>query len=96
MFDVNDSRAFDEMTEDNQKAVLSWISRNFIMIETFNTKHSSYQLKHSFEADCFYITNGEFKGAMLKSGFSVKNIKDDNWFFNISEKSPAVQRLKLM
>jgi hypothetical protein len=32
---------------------------------------SSYALKHYFEVadDGFYITNGQFKGAMLEAGF---------------------------
>lgn len=96
MFDVNDPRAFDEMPKEEQEILLSWIKRNFIMIETFNTRHSSYDLKRSFEVDGFYITNGQFKGAMLKAGFSVKDRKVDNWNFNISQKSPGIQRMKLM
>ena len=96
MFDVNDPRAFDELSKEEQAILLSWIKRNFIMIETFNVKHSSYDLKHVFENEGVYITNGQFKGAMLKAGFSVKDMKADNWNFNISQKSPGIQRMKLM
>ncbi|MCG1226654.1 hypothetical protein K4S73_06115 [Staphylococcus epidermidis] len=34
-----------------------------------------------------YVTNGQFKGAMLKAGFDVKDKTQLNWHFNVSEKS---------
>lgn len=34
-----------------------------------------------------YVTNGQFKGAMLKAGFDVKDKIQLNWHFNVSEKS---------
>nr|WP_202596019.1 hypothetical protein [Staphylococcus epidermidis] len=66
-------------------------------IKSFNMRHSSYGLKHVFETeyrkkleDTFegsYITNGQFKGAMLKAGFDVKDKTQLNWHFNLSERS---------
>ena len=88
-YDVNDSRGFESLTEAEQEQLLAWINKNFICMNTFNTKRSSYYIKHLFEKENFYVTNGQFKGAMLKAGFKVKNPDSDNWYFNISMRSPA-------
>ncbi|MBM6357241.1 hypothetical protein H6K10_03780 [Staphylococcus epidermidis] len=52
-------------------------------IKTFNTRRTSYGLKHVFERryrkvlsgtfESSYVTNGQFKGVMLKAGFDVKD-----------------------
>lgn len=88
-YDVNDPRGFESLTEAEQEQLLAWINKNFIYTNTFNTKRSSYYIKHLFEKENFYVTNGQFKGAMLKAGFKVKNPDSDNWYFNISMRSPA-------
>ena len=66
-------------------------------IKTFNTRCTSYGLKHVFGRryrkvlsgtfESSYVTNGQFKGAMLKAGFDVKDKTQLNWHFNVSEKS---------
>lgn len=68
------------MTKQEEKILLDWIS-NFKPIKTFNLKHTSYELKHIFERteQGFYITNDEFKDAMLKAGFKVKDKSAVNW-----------------
>ena len=38
-----------------------------------------------------YLMNGQFKGAMLLSGFKAKDAEDLNWVFNISENSAALK-----
>lgn len=88
-YGVNDPKSFEALTESEQQTLLDWIESNFIRTQTFNTKRSSYYIKHLFEKGGFYVTNGQFKGAMLKAGFKVKNPNSDNWYFNISMRSPA-------
>ena len=88
-YDVNDPAGFESLTEVEQMQLLDWINKNFIRIQTFNTKKSSYYIKLLFEKSHFYVTNGQFKGAMLKADFKVKNPDSDNWYFNISMRSPA-------
>lgn len=93
-FDLPES--FYELPLDQQKALLNWIKLNFIPIKTFSAHNTSYGLKHLFEESTngFYITNGQFKGAMVKNGYNVKDKNALNWHFNISKKSPALKKNK--
>ena len=84
-----------QLTNEKQKELLNWISANFNKIKTINKYHSSYSLKHVFELSKkgFYITNGEFIGAMIKAGFNCKpGWISTNFNFNISEKSLAFKK----
>lgn len=86
---------FDALPRERQEALLDWIDLNLIPIQSFNTRHTSYGLKHlvRFEdgADA-YFTNGEFKGAMLAAGYHVQNPSALNWVFNVSQRSPVFTR----
>ena len=93
----NHPSAFDNLPIERQNHLLQWISENLIPVETFNIYHTSYGLKHKYEAQTRdandnYVTSGEFKGAMLKAGFKVKDESDLNWNFNISKKSLAFKK----
>ncbi|WP_242258128.1 hypothetical protein [Streptococcus thoraltensis] len=81
-------KCFLELNEDEQRKLLGWCSQ-LEKIKTYQTGHTSYGLKHKFEyrPDGFYITNGQFKGAMLIAGFEPKNKNDLNWVFAFSKKS---------
>lgn len=86
---INDSDEFEKLSPRQQKVLLSWCEQ-FTKIKAINSKRSSYGMKHIFESskDGFYVTNGQFKGAMLKAGFKYKSQPyNPNWHFNISEKS---------
>lgn len=85
---------FDKLPEERQQFLLNWIEENLIPIQSFNPNHTSYGLKHLISDGAEYFTNGEFKGAMLKSGYKVQNESELNWVFNISEKSPIIKRKK--
>lgn len=91
----NEPSEFNNLSNPQQEILLDWISQNLSPIKSFNSKHTSYGLKHLFEDSKkgFYIYNGAFKGAMLKLGFEPQNEKDVNWYFNISEKSPAFKNI---
>ncbi|MDP9476457.1 MAG: hypothetical protein M3R38_12375 [Actinomycetota bacterium] len=42
----------------------------------------SYTMKHDFEtAGGFYVTNGQFKGAMLAAGYQPAKRGEQNWRF---------------
>lgn len=85
---------FDDLTPTEKSILLNWINQNLIKIKSINNKHSSYFLKKLFENSNqgFYITNGQFKGAMLESKFEIKSKYEQNWYFNVSEKS--IKKLK--
>lgn len=61
-----------------------------IRIKTPNYDKSSYGLKHILEKDTgLYLTNNEFKDAMLMCGYEPINPNELNWYYQISKKSPA-------
>ena len=79
---------FDALPAEQQQYLVNWCS-SLSKIKSFNDHRSSYGLKHIFSSSegAFYVTNGQFKAAMVKAGFSHKPIDSRNWIFNVSEKS---------
>ena len=69
-----------------QRCLLLWIKRTFTAC---NRAHvlNSYAWKHYFENDegGFYITNGQFKGAMLAAGYrpTKATVNEINWRFRV-------------
>lgn len=69
---------------------MRWIKENIRPRKTPNRGSTSYWLKHVLERDTgLYLTNNEFKDAMLLSGYEPVNPNALNWCYRISEKSPA-------
>lgn len=93
---INQPEHFETLNQVKQNELLEFCY-SLSKIKNFNIKHSSYGLKHVFERrycdalsgpfEGSYVTNGQFKGAMLKAGFEVKDKEQLNWHFNVSEKS---------
>lgn len=87
---INDISEFDKLYPEQQIQLVTWCEKSLIQIKNITNCRSSYGLKHDFEysTDGFYISNGAFKGAMIKAGFKYKEyIGSPNWHFNISKKS---------
>ena len=87
--------AFDALPLERQQRLLDWIADNLSPIQGFNSRHTSYGLKHLVKFDNDedpYSTNGEFKGAMLKAGYKVQTESALNWVFNVSERSPILKK----
>ena len=78
---LNDPEEFYKLDQATQGKLLDWISINLTERKGFNYRFSSYRLKHLLP---FYVTNGAFKGAMLKAGFRVADKTKLNWNFNIN------------
>lgn len=74
------------MKPQDKQRLLDWCNK-LDKIQSFNRSRTSYGLKHIYEKTGGYVTNGEFKGAMLAAGFKVREIRALNWCFNVSEKS---------
>lgn len=90
--EVDRPSQFLNLGSDVQATVLKWCKEYFIKTKSFNEKYTSYGLKHILQhQNGTYLTNGQFKGAMILSGFDTKNINDLNWVFNISEQSAALK-----
>lgn len=82
--------ALEQMDEETRKELLNWCEKSFKPIKNINKKSTtSYGLKHLFERDketeSSYVSNEEFRGAMIKLGF--EHTDDMNMYFNISQKS---------
>ena len=91
---VNQPEEFKKLSQREQAILTAWIRTRLTPRKTINHKHSSYGLKHFFEEDNFYVTNGAFKGAMLQCGFLPEFAQDTNWNFAISETSPAFKEVR--
>jgi hypothetical protein len=81
---MHDSPAeFDILLPAKQAALLAWIAYAMKPASTFG-RHDSYTIKHAAEeALGFYVTNGEFKGAMLAAGHEPKDRDEQNWTFKV-------------
>lgn len=87
--DLNSPNNYEELIPEKQDILQDWIFKNFEISERFHLGNASNNLKNLFEnsPEGFYITNGQFKGAMLIAGYRVKDDKQLNWYFNISKRS---------
>src|SRR5215213_9517046 len=74
--------AYEKLTPEEQAALLEWIRLAVKPAKTI-APSTSYSIKHDFEAVAFYITNGQFKGAMLASGYAPVDPDELNWEFRI-------------
>lgn len=78
---------------DVREEVFGWIRENIVPRKTANRRHSSYGMKHILEKDTrIYLTNNEFKDAMMLCGYMPVNENSLNWNYRISERSPAFKR----
>ncbi|HFU7087177.1 TPA: hypothetical protein ACGN8S_002212 [Bacillus cereus] len=95
---VNLPADYENLSEEQQETLQNWIFNNFDMIHSYNLDNSSYGMKKLFEnsPQGFYITNGQFKGAMLKRGYKATNRNDINWYFNVSKRSVQRTRRKVL
>ncbi len=79
---------------ENQKEIMdNWITLNIWPQEKPGKNYTSYALKILFEQspDGFFITNRQFKEAMLRCGFSPVNKNKLNWDFRVSIKSSELK-----
>lgn len=80
-------------SEEEQRIVMDWIANNIHPRKTVLYDNSSYGLKHILERDTgIYLTNNEFKAAMLFAGYAPANPNGINWYYRISKKSQAFSR----
>lgn len=92
---VHEPARFEEMEESRKQALTTWVKDNFLSRKTINVGYESHKLKDLFESspEGFTILNGEFKGAMIDAGFRADNLNKINTRYNISHKSPALNRI---
>lgn len=70
--------------------VCNWIYDNIFPRKTPLYSKTSYGLKHLLQHDTgIYLTNNEFKDAMLLCGYKPVNPNELNWCYCISKRSPC-------
>jgi hypothetical protein len=85
-----DTKLFAEIPKDKQAIVSDWIAAYILPRKTPLLHRSSYGIKHILQGDTgIYLTNNQFKQAMLLCGYSPVNEHEAYWHFRISERSPA-------
>ena len=88
-----DDELLTDLPDEEQAAVMKWISDNIRAIRSVNDRHSSYGIKHILEHDTgIYLTNNQFKHGMMLGGYEPVDPSELNWKYRISEKSPAFRR----
>ena len=93
--DCNSVSSWDELSEPDKLHLIRYIWANFEPMKRtakrqYNRNHSSYTLKHRYEAVGGYVTNGQFKAAMLLCGYAPEDPAALNWRFKIAPSSPAI------
>jgi len=84
-----------DMPVEKRERLLAYLRTAFIPTRTVSRNGmSSYGLKHLFEDELFYVTNGEFKGAMHLLGYRTNDPTERNCLFNISKRSPLLLAVK--
>lgn len=82
-----DAALITDLTEEQQAAVFLWIDEHIKPIKTINRYRTSYGLKHLMSAATgIYVTNNQFKDALLLKGYEPVNACDLNWRYRISER----------
>jgi hypothetical protein len=82
--DLNHPDDYLSLTPIEKEKLSTWITEKMKPAKSFNMNHTSYGLKHLFERDTgIYVSNGQFKGAMLLHGFEPKDVLALNWIYKI-------------
>lgn len=87
------SKEYRRLDLEERQVLKDWIKENISLRSTLNVNQASNWLKTCFENENFYITNGQFKFAMLISGFIPERFDALNWHWRINCKKVDVHRL---
>lgn len=87
------SKEYRKLSMDQKQALKDWIKENISLRSTLNVNQASNWLKTCFERDNFYITNAQFKVAMLVSGFIPERFDALNWHWRINCKKDIIHSL---
>ena len=90
---VDDPAAFACLSPAQQTCLLTWIA-HALRPARRASPWSSYGVKHVYSAGSgIYVTNGEFKGAMLAAGYPPIDPTAQNWRFRATL-APAVAAVR--
>ncbi len=78
----NHPSAYEKLSDAEKQALRYWIDHSVAYSRRADSS-TSYGLKHHFEREGFYISNGQFKAAMVLAGHDPQDIYALNWIFKI-------------
>jgi len=77
-------RAYDTLSLEEKEALRYWIEHAIQAATKVDDEYSSYGLKHEYERETkLYISNAQFKGAMLVAGYQPVKKGEQSWHFMI-------------
>lgn len=86
----NDIGLITDHSQEEINLVRNWIDKNIRPRKTPLLDHTSYGIKHILESDTgLYLTNNEFKDAMLLCEYKPVDPDELNWCYCISKRSLA-------
>lgn len=89
---LDDSHHLYDLPPEIQNIVLDWVYWNFYPAQKLYPHVTSYSLKHVLQKRTqIYLSNNQFKEAMLMNGFWPRDPKELNWIFYIQGSSPAIK-----
>lgn len=80
---------FDFLSLPEQRCLLYWLGRVLLLTDTYE-KRTSDILAADFGYEGFMVTEGQFKGGMLRASYRPENIGDPHWAFRVK---PAYRRI---
>jgi hypothetical protein len=87
--ECNNPLEYDNLRDWQKEGLAEWIE-DYVKphaTKNYNPNRSSYGLKHMFQYSYgFYVTNGQFKGAMLAAGFQPECYDSLNWTFKVGKR----------
>ena len=90
-----DNTHLSDLPAEEQKTLVAWVGYNFDLAKNFYLGATSYGFKHVYERRAhIYVTNNQFKEAMLMNGFYPKDASELNWIFRIKKSSPALKTFR--
>lgn len=79
-----DDELITDLKQNQMLKVGNWIKENVISSDEVFDRASSYGLKHELERDIkIYLTNNQFKDAMLLAGYKPVDPNELNWRYKI-------------
>lgn len=94
--ECNNPAEYEKLTQSEKEQLKMWIDQYIKphLVKKYNPYRTSYGLKHLFQSKGgFYVTNGQFKGAMLAAGFEPESFKDINWVFKIGKRAGTLKKV---
>jgi hypothetical protein len=77
-------RAYDTLSREEKEALQYWIGHAIQVATKVDDDYSSYGLKHEYERETnLYVSNAQFKGAMLVAGYLPVKLGEQSWRFMI-------------